>query len=520
MKTKILFTILTVAITLNVIAQKSKSKEVKTKYLSLPSYDISQTEPSTIVAEFAMGVASFGTQKLKDTKSTCVPKNGGIKDAVEVTTYYFEIPVTYPESYLIAKSPSGKIVYASEVSKIKKDVAKFGFNKCEYWVSAKLKKDWTSKGTSFKFSVNKKYETGIYNKAIAEAKANVYLSYLAQEFKVYTAKGKNFDYTDLESALEKAQMAYKNIAKAGPNQNDFKLLQECITVWEKELAGTDTENKKSRINKNIAKGLHENCARAYSYMYNFDKAIQHGNSFKKLFGNMHTPRTDMIDALLINMEMQKIAAEKNKSLMTDISALNATAKISSKNAVKVLKLKSTDFPRLKKDYMLFKGSQFSDIKESREKEEEAAIASGELNPYQKYVTQIASGPAILMTMAPSPLTGFPELSELPKEMCAIEGLIQIMILNNKIESIPAEIGNMSELQKLDLSGNKISSIPKEIGNLSNLKTLKLNKNPIESIPKEIANCKNLKNLSLKGSKLSSDNQNELIKLLPNCKIKF
>ena len=520
MKTKILFTILILAITVNVLAQKSKSKEVKTKYLSLPSYDLSQTEPSSIVAEFAMGVASFGSQKLKDTKSTCVPKNGGIKDAVKVTTYYYEVPVTYPESYLVAKNPSGKIVYASEVSKIKKDVAKFGFNKCEYWVSDKLKKDWSSKGASFKFSENKKYESGIYKKAISEAKANVYLSYIAQEFKVYGAKGKNFDYVDLETALEKAQMAYKNIAKAGPNQNDFNLLQECISVWEKELADTDTEDKKARINKNIAKGLHENCARAYFYMYNFDKASQHGNSFKKLFGNMHTPRTDMIDALMINMEMQKIAAEKNKSLMADISALNATAKISSKNAVKVLKLKSTDFPRLKKDYMMFRGSQFSDIKESREKEEEAAIASGELNPYQKYVSQIASGPAIMMTMAPSPLTGFPELSEFPKEMCAIEGLTQIMIMNNKIESIPAEIGNMSELQKLDLSRNKISSIPKEIGNLSNLKTLKLNNNPIENLPKEIANCKNLKTLSLKGCKLSSDNQNELIKLLPNCKIKF
>jgi len=184
MNRKILLPVLLLAMTTNAIAQKVKSKEVKTSYLSVPPYDISKTDPSTIIAEFAMGATSFGTEKLKDTKTMCVPKNGGIKDVIEVTTYYYEIPVSIPESYFVAKNPSGVIVYASEVSQPGKAVARFGFEKCEYWISDRMKKDWASKGAGFKSGEKRKHETEMYNKAMEEAKANVYLSFVDEAFKV------------------------------------------------------------------------------------------------------------------------------------------------------------------------------------------------------------------------------------------------------------------------------------------------------------------------------------------------
>lgn len=362
MKNRILLSILMVAATANVIAQKDKSKVVKTKYLSLPAYDLSKTDPSTIAAEFAMAEASFGSQKLKDVKTPCIPKGGGLKDAIEVTTYYYEVPFTKPESYLVVKDPSGNIIYSSVVSTSSEDVIKFGFKKCEYWLSDKLKKDWTSKGSGFKSGEKKKYETEMHKKAMNSTKANVNLSYINQSFKVYGAKGKGFDYVDLESIFEKAQKAYKNIAKSGPNQADFGLLKECIETWEKELATVNLNDKKSRINKSIAKGLHENCARAYMYIYDFDNAIGHGRNFLKLYGNFHTNRTDAFDVLLVNMEMQKIAAENNSSLMADISALNAKAKASSKNSIKTTKLPSSEFARLKMEHMSFRGNQKSNIR--------------------------------------------------------------------------------------------------------------------------------------------------------------
>ena len=50
-------------------AQSDKSKKVKTQYMQLPSYDVSATSPSSIGIEFAMNEISYGTEKLKDTKS-------------------------------------------------------------------------------------------------------------------------------------------------------------------------------------------------------------------------------------------------------------------------------------------------------------------------------------------------------------------------------------------------------------------------------------------------------------------
>jgi len=520
MNFKTILPVLLLAMTMNVFAQKDKSKEVKTRYLSVPPYDITETDPSTITAEFAIGETTFGTEKLKDTKTMCVPKNGGIKDVIEVTSYYYEIPISTPESYLVAKTPSGDIVYASEVSHPGKSVAKFGFEKCEYWMSDNMKKDWASKGAGFKSGEKSNHEAEMHKKAVSEAKAKVYLSFVEEEFEVYSAKGKGFDYTGLEGALEKAQKAYADIAKSGPSEAAFALLKECTEQWEKDLADLDTENKKARINKTIGKGLHENCARAYMYVYDIDKAIEHGKKFDKLFGNVSTNRSKSFDALMVRMKKQKIAAEMNSALIADVSAFVSKANASSKGAVKVAKLGSSDVARLKKELLAFRSTQRTDQMATRKKEEDAAIASGELNPYQKYVVPGVGGPAIMMTMAPSVLSGFPELSELPKKMCAIEGLTQIIIMNNNIESIPAEIGSMASLNKLDLTGNKLKTLPAEIGQLANLKTLKLGKNPIESLPAEIANCKNLKTLTLKGSKLSAAAQDELAAWLPNCKIKY
>ena len=69
MNFKTILPVLLLAMTTNVLAQKDKSKEVKTRYLSVPPYDITETDPSTITAEFAIGETTFGTEKLKDAKT-------------------------------------------------------------------------------------------------------------------------------------------------------------------------------------------------------------------------------------------------------------------------------------------------------------------------------------------------------------------------------------------------------------------------------------------------------------------
>lgn len=522
---KLLLTTAAMIIAISVIAQKDYSKKVDSKYISLPTYNISEVDPATVAVEFAMKDGVFGMEKLKDAESTCVPSGGSVKDAIKVPSYYFEIPYEQQESYIVAKSTDGTVVYADKASITNSANLKFGWDEdmnqplCAYFMSDKLKKDFKSKGESFKSKQDSKYQKSVYDKALEKAKANVYLSYVSEEFKVYSAKGKEYDYTDLDAAYNKAMLTYKSINKNGLNSKDIAQLKEAIAVWEKELESLDLDDKKSRITKSIGKGLHENCIRASLYIYDFDNAKSHAKSFLTIYGNYSDNRSTAVKNALMRIQLQSMAAETNAAILTDIDKLSTMASASSKK-VNAQLLSSADFDRLSNEYSEYKMDVVVEVNEQYKEEEAEAIASGELNPYQKYYSSVAvGGPAMLLNMGPSPLTGIPELKELPIEMCEFEDLTQIIILNNSIENIPPDIATLTLLKKLDLSGNNLKSIPPEIGELTNLKTLKLNNNPLESIPPEIANCTNLSTLTIKGTNLSDEDIAELAKLLPECKIK-
>ncbi|MEW6469482.1 MAG: leucine-rich repeat domain-containing protein [Bacteroidota bacterium] len=504
-------------------AQNDRSKKVETKYLSLPGYDISVTDPSTVTIEFAMKDGVFGTEKVKEGESICKPTGGTVKDAVKVKSFYIEVPYTQQESYVVAKGPDGKIVYSEKSSETGQSLVRFGWDekmkqaKCEYaLVPDKVKKDFAGQEASFKSNEHKKYENEVYGKAVADATARVSLSYMTEEFEVYSAKGKGNNYDELETAFDKAMAAYSSIKKNGFNNADLGKLKEAISVWEKELLTADLENKDARISKDIAKGLHENCARAYMYLYDFDNAKKHCEEFLKLYGNFSNNRSQAIDKLLKQIYIQKMGAEKNKALISDIAALHTKA--SAKGATPKSKLlPGSEFSRLQSEFYSFKGTQSSALMQDKKND---VVTDPSANPYQKwYYPTAVGGEGIIMNMPPSALSGIPELKAFPVEICLYTGAKQVVILKNKISSVPADIGKMQSLEKLDLSGNQLTTLPAQIGQLENLEKLILDNNPIESLPKELGNCKKLKSLSLKGTKLTDAQIAEIQKMLPECKIK-
>ncbi len=513
-------------LSLSAMAQKDYSKKVKTKYISLPSYNISEIDPALVSIEFAMKNGLFGTEKLRTAESLCIPSGGGLTDVITVPTHYFDIPYTQPESYIIAKSTDGKVVYADKSSNTKPSSLRFGWDSktkqalCEYFMVDKLKKDFKSKGASFKAKGHSNYRKSVYEKALEKAKARVYLSYFSEDFKVYSAKGKVYEYADLDGAFDKAMSAYKSIQKNGLNSNDIAQLKEAIAVWEKELESINLEDKKARINKSIGKALHENCIRAYLYIFDFENAKSHTNSFLKLFGVFSNNRSVAIKDLLVRIKLQAMAAKINTAIIKDVQKLHTMASAASKKMNAKL-LSSGEFDRLADEYSGYNTTVSVNVFMQDVVDESDAIANGSLNPYQKFYSAIAAGgPAMLLSFAPSVLSNIPVLKELPKEMCEFEDLAQIVILNNRIETITTDITKLKSLKKIDLSGNNLKTLPAEIGQLTNLKTLKLSNNPLESIPAEIANCTTLSSLVIKGTKLSAEAIAELNRLLPDCKIKY
>lgn len=146
MKNYLLFSIIIFS-AFSSVGQNDRSKKVESTYLSLPGYDLSVTDPSSVTIEFAMKEGVFGAEKLKESESICKPVGGTIKDAVKVKSWYYEIPYTQPESYVVAKGPDGKIVYSEKSSEAGQSILRFGWDEnmkqplCEYTlVPDKVKK--------------------------------------------------------------------------------------------------------------------------------------------------------------------------------------------------------------------------------------------------------------------------------------------------------------------------------------------------------------------------------------------
>ena len=58
----------------------------------------------------------------------------------------------------------------------------------------------------------------------------------------------------------------------------------------------------------------------------------------------------------------------------------------------------------------------------------------------------------------------------------------LVVNNNKLVSLPEEIGKMQTLMELDASCNEITHLPVQIGDLAGLKVLNLRRNHLQEIP--------------------------------------
>ena len=96
-----------------------------------------------------------------------------------------------------------------------------------------------------------------------------------------------------------------------------------------------------------------------------------------------------------------------------------------------------------------------------------------------------------------------KLTSLPPEIGQLKNLRELSLPYNKLTSLPPQIGQLKNLRVLSLFTNKLTSLPREIGQLKNLNELHLSRNKLTSLPREIGQLKNLKQLYLAGNKLNN-----------------
>ncbi|XP_076786846.1 leucine-rich repeat and calponin homology domain-containing protein 1 isoform X4 [Arvicanthis niloticus] len=77
-----------------------------------------------------------------------------------------------------------------------------------------------------------------------------------------------------------------------------------------------------------------------------------------------------------------------------------------------------------------------------------------------------------------------QLSALPACLCGLP-LKVLIASNNKLGSLPEEIGQLKQLMELDVSCNEITALPQQIGQLKSLRELNVRRNYLKVLPPEL-----------------------------------
>ncbi|XP_049310915.1 uncharacterized protein LOC105233750 isoform X1 [Bactrocera dorsalis] len=94
-----------------------------------------------------------------------------------------------------------------------------------------------------------------------------------------------------------------------------------------------------------------------------------------------------------------------------------------------------------------------------------------------------------------------QLAALPREICFLP-LQVLLVSNNRLATLPDELGRMERLTDLDASYNQLSTLPARIGELRSLRSLSLRSNQLMYLPRELT-CLTLESLDVSNNRIAS-----------------
>lgn len=96
----------------------------------------------------------------------------------------------------------------------------------------------------------------------------------------------------------------------------------------------------------------------------------------------------------------------------------------------------------------------------------------------------------------------------------------LILTNNKINELPAEIGNCHKMQKLMLAGNKLTSLPNALSNCDNLQLLRISANQLHELPAWLLNMPKLSWLAFSGNPFSYKPQVQQLEPIDSKELEF
>ncbi|XP_034048318.1 E3 ubiquitin-protein ligase LRSAM1 isoform X1 [Thalassophryne amazonica] len=95
-----------------------------------------------------------------------------------------------------------------------------------------------------------------------------------------------------------------------------------------------------------------------------------------------------------------------------------------------------------------------------------------------------------------------KLTSLPEDIGRLSSLQILNVEKNRLKDLPHSIGELRLLQTLNLKGNCLTELPSSVGSLSSLRTLDLSDNNITQLPKSLAHIRTLESFTLDAALMS------------------
>uniref|UniRef100_UPI0037E7E081 E3 ubiquitin-protein ligase LRSAM1 isoform X2 n=1 Tax=Semicossyphus pulcher TaxID=241346 RepID=UPI0037E7E081 len=95
-----------------------------------------------------------------------------------------------------------------------------------------------------------------------------------------------------------------------------------------------------------------------------------------------------------------------------------------------------------------------------------------------------------------------KLSSLPEDIGKLASLQILNVEKNRLKTLPDSIADLRLLQTLNLKGNCLSELPASVGSLSSLRTLDLSDNNVSQLPKAVAYIRTLESFTLDAAMMS------------------
>ena len=330
------------------------------------------------------------------------------------------------------------------------------------------------------------------SKVIDEMEDRLFFIETKHDIEIFVGKGKH-DYTPLEAAQAEALEAFKT--------GNFDALSGPMDVWAAWAQEVDFTDKKAKVTKKVATGLHLNLAVSHLYRNEFAKCAQAISAARGLAVGENANLAKCDELLNRLMKRRRWTVANPDFVMPSEDEVEREKAPDFKSAIGK-RSQNRDVA------MILPGDRYlemGDVLARWQSEfvagsaEASASEAAEMTMSQRLgarLTNTLGGVSLALNpLIDSDLVGQP----MPAEVLAIPKLVNLDISGMKMGALPENIDELNMLQTLIVSGNELNELPASLANIPTLKRVVARNNNLTSIPEGMENLTELKTIDVKGN---------------------